>query len=425
MPMSVKHALIKIGNQFNDSTNLLFFFNKGNRGHLMNYASTGYAKTGQPLIAYYTPVPGQAGKYIPVENFGDDPGIYYFLPKLCRLLGVEQAFPVVYFLFAGFLWLLGLLLAWKGINYLFQDKLTRRISYALFFMFAVLNIYILDVYLAGYLAAASLPLIIYYLRKRFETNELSTRKYYFILATVGIFIGLLNITRASTGTGLFLFITLFILLVPALQASLSRKMIMIGIVVISWGAVKGYFSIVESQRDKWMSSQGIVQDDLINGHCFWHPMFLGLGYIKNNPYHIVWSDNYAFAYAHEVDPTVNASLYSHSGKYEKIVKDRYFQILKSDPWFVIKTYLLKALKSFLFVLAFLNVGLILLFRRKKRIPKGLTLAFIASIGFYVLPGVLVWPFPMYINGALGMAAILNMILLDEYLKRSKARTAAE
>ncbi|PCJ78226.1 MAG: hypothetical protein COA57_16235, partial [Flavobacteriales bacterium] len=62
-----------------------------------------------------------------------------------------------------------------------------------------------------------------------------------------------------------------------------------------------------------------------------------------------------------------------------------------------------------------NVGLVLLFLIKP--PLKQWIPFAGGIAFYSLPALLVWPFPMYVLGALSLILIACLLLLGNYLNK--------
>jgi hypothetical protein len=91
---------------------------------------------------------------------------------------------------------------------------------------------------------------------------------------------------------------------------------------------------LRAYRDTWAGRD--LGAGLPTAHPFWHPTYLGLGYLPN-PYGIQWDDSVAAAAVERDDPGAPYL----SERYENSLKRQFFTILQRDPGFVGRTYLAK------------------------------------------------------------------------------------
>lgn len=406
-----------LGRWFNDPSNHLFFLNRGYRGNTFNLASRGYWRTGQLLVNYHGKDERGEEVYLPTESSGDDLGLFLLLPQISRMLGDEDASPRAYLLFSWGVWSAGFALGLTGIMLLFQSRLVRALAVLMFGFFAALNLYILDVYLASYLAVCAVPLILFLLRKRFERKELGDKGYGLFLSMTGLLMGACDLVRSTSGTGVLVFVAIYLLFIPRASASLKQKFLAIVVLVVFSMAPRLGLKAVQLQRDRWLADHHLKVGGYLGSHPAWHNMFLGLAYVSPNPHQIEWKDQYAFDLANRLHPELKAGYSNWSPAYDEFIRGQFLLILREDPFFVFKSFALKALKALGWCLVFFNVSAFLVFLARPRLGGSLKWAFLLTIAFYSLPGILVWPFPMYLISAMGMAMILNWVILDDLLGR--------
>lgn len=406
--------------KFDDYSKSLTFLSKERFRYIIQ-CYNGLEHTGQPFLREYEYTDSLGIKkvgYCQVEAFGDDVGMYYFIPIIIKLLKTN---PVhVFDLFYLMIVLTGFVLGITGIKLLYNNRTLRIISYIYLSFFTFFCFYIFDVHVWTYLLVSIIPLFIWVIKKSARDKKISY--LYTSTILIGILIGIGNQFRSQSGTGLFLFILTYLIFMKKDLLKINHKVILIILLFVSTLLCGTYFNYVLEKRDAWLkeNNQGVA-GTLDIKHPFWHPMYLGLAYIKDNKYGIVGEDWYAFRKAYSIDSSLDFKFNYWaviSSRYEEIMKNLYLDILKNDPLFVIKTYFLKSIEILLYILIFFNIGLILLFLVKPGYKK--YTPFLIGVAFYSIPGVLFLPFLRYILGALSMGVYCLLLLTGEYLKKHKA-----
>ena len=103
------------------------------------------------------------------------------------------------------------------------------------------------------------------------------------------------------------------------------------------------------------------------------------------------------------------------------MKREYFRIVKSDPWFVIKTYLHKLASIVVFVLLYANIGLVfsLYVRRSWRelIPLFITALYTA------IPALVISPYERYSLGLISLSLIFAIYMvslgIEKYMREAE------
>jgi hypothetical protein len=310
--------------------------------------------------------------------------------------------------------LAGFVLGITGIKLLYNNRKLRIISYIYLSFFTFFCFYIYSVHVWAYLLVSIIPLFIWIVKKSVRDKKISF--LYISIVLIGIIIGIGNQFRSQSGTGLFLFILTYLIFMKKDSLKINHKIIVIILLFVSTLLCRTYFNFVLEKRDAWLKDnhQG-VSGTLDIKHPYWHAMYLGLAYIKDNKYGIVCEDWYAFRKAYLIDPTLDFKFKYWaviSSRYEEIIKNLYFDILENDPVFVMKTYFLKSIEILLYILIFFNIGIILLFLVKPGYKK--YVPFLLGVAFYSIPGILFLPQLRFILGALSMSIYGMLLLLGEY-----------
>jgi hypothetical protein len=380
----------------------LHFLNSGYRLSSILQSAEAYQTTGQHLlfqIKHFDTI-----TYLPIENLGDDIGIYYFVPLIYNLLGgnIETS----YLLIVCFVVMGGFLISAFGIYLISNSFRVRNIGYVCSGLMALFCFFILDIYIFSYFITCFIPLLYWILKKNTSKSNLII-----VAIVIGLLIGLSDQFRSQSGTGLFVFIVLFLLL-NFKEYGIKFKYTLLYCILILFAVffVNLYFKYEIKKRDNFLLEKHNFTQKTEAGHVFWHALYAGLGFSKNK-LGIEWNDNYVFSKAQSIRPGLNVDVNNITPEYEKIIKYEYFQVIKKEPVFFIKTFLLKFSYSMLFALLFFNFGFYLFFKIK---PNWKTvLPFLVVIGFYFLPGILVYPLPMYLLGGFNMLIISFVFLLNK------------
>lgn len=394
----------------------LTFLNKGNRqGHLYD-AVIAYKEQKIPLIRYVDFIDQDSTEkkvIFPMETAGDDLGMYYVIPMMSSFFNVD--FQTLYFVFFIGLIVVGFILASWGFHLLFPSTVSFVISTLIYAVLAVYSLYILDVYSIVFLCVSIVPLAIYLSQSKNMYAVL------FFLMFSGLILGSANIFRNHSGTGIFIFMTIGIIM---LDVKPFKKTAFVAILGTFFTMPYIYINREMSARNQALLEKGFDQrmfEGFNTSHIFWHSVYLGLGYDKQNPYQIQWADDFGYNTARQMIkdqgikgvPRINPL--SMPSKYEELIQEKFWDIFLHDPVFVFKTWGLKLWQVLKIWVWFINIGLILLFFQTW--SKQSFLPFIAAILFYLLPGILVYPHHMYILGGLILTGLVLIFLIDQTLNR--------
>ena len=380
-----------------------FLNNNPRRHHWMHQFLQSYQDTGQ-LFLFKPP----KADYVPMELLGDDEGLYLLSAGIQNLgLGLSEL---------HIHWILGVLPALCYLLLLLPCayRSSRKIAAA----FAVLtgtfiSITTLDVY--GFVILPS-GLFLFYL---VNEEQLSVKLQCSYLATFGVLASLSEEIRSHTGLIFTLFLILFLL------AQRKRKQVLqVILLLLSYGLTsKLYSHQVESwkaERDRWLQSYNDgnytqhIEGGTLTSHALWHNIYLGLGYDSING--IVYHDSYAGMILGKtmIGQAIIGGFYPYDDKSDSKLKALYFETVRANPFKTLWMYSKKFFHGFCLIL--ILGGLLLepdggkrsFFKGKDRLKYWLT----ASVCIVLLaPGVLAWPYPIFITGSLTTAP--GILLLEK------------
>jgi hypothetical protein len=357
-------------------------------------ALAGYVKTGTPLIGY-------DGNAMKPAGLADDIGIYYFIPKIANALGIsiDQSISVFFtsvIYISLFLGIIGVFLYFKR----WPIKLLGVIELILLAYRSSLGGAIHTI--LSSVPIAIVPLFLYFTRCRKLSLALSI-----FLLWAGIAIGTANQLRSHSGTGVLIF--MIIILCFYLQISWKQKIVLVILTVATTLAPMVYFGELLDRRDAYLRKNlpGYVQ--VPRNHVFWHSIYIGFGFL-NNEYGIRYKDVVAIDKVRSISPT--ASYASH--EYEKILRNEVTLLLRKHPLFAATTIFAKIGVVILFFLIFGNFGVIaaVLNRRKWEIE----IAFLCTLVFNSLHGLLVIPTIYYLWGFNCFATLYGLVSIDQSIE---------
>jgi len=348
-------------------------------------------ETGVPLVA------GNPGSFSPA-GFTDDPGMYYFVPWIGKAFGlsVDQSINV----FFGSLLFIGALISIACFFNIFTHWMSRLISFIAIGMLTFAAFHYSEVYIAPFFAVTAIaPLFILWNHKSCKFN----RKLISSVAYSGIIIGYTNIIRSHAGTGMLLFILLWLFLNKKL---IQKEKLILSLTLLVLTALPYlHFIVLERNRDQFLIKANPLAKATTIVHPKWHSIYIGFGYL-DNIYGIKYNDMVSYEKAKSVNPNV---VYC-SSEYEEILKGQCLSLALSDPIFVLKNLLTKSLKLFLRFIQFSNFGfLIALFYVRPSVR--ILLPFLFSALFYAVPGILTIPIKEYVSGMTSIATLFGMYMI--------------
>ena len=357
------------------------------------------------------PLVGKAGGIFGVANLSDDEGIYVFIPWIARFFGISIDNAIN--LFLGFLLVTGLGVGYLCFHLLFKKTVSRLMAFFGLTLLGIAAYRFSDVYIVQMFAVTVIvppALLIHQKGVKFKGLVIG------FLALAGLIVGYANLTRSQSGTSVFFFLILW----TAFQKPFyAKEKIYSFLILVLFALIPLYhFKHLDKERDEFLVKNNPSYQPISVAHPLWHALYLGLGY-RPNSYGIEWNDTFAWEKVKSVDPK---AVYL-SDEYNRILKEQYLSILKNDPGFVARNFLLKSLRVGYYFLLFFNFGLLAYFYVKPTYE--VVLPFLPLIFWAALPGVLIMPASPYLLGMISAAAIFGIYLtgfaLDQYfMKRKKA-----
>jgi len=225
----------------------------------------------------------------------------------------------------------------------------------------------------------------------------------------GFLAGCGNLMRAASG---FTIIVAAALVLALFRLSWRQKLAAIAALVVVAGVVQlGTMHVINIQRS---DATGLEADELPIGHGTWHPLYLGLGFVgyddgyeTENPFGIIWSDEFGWNKARETAPDVVIV----SVEYDLILRDAYLEAIRARPLDAARTYAAKLASAVVqqgSILVFVGVVWLLAFR-SRRYRRPLLVSMLVGLPAVLLglvPPVLVMPMRYYfVENTAGLAVL--------------------
>lgn len=287
-------------------------------------ASVAMLARGGPLLV--GEVSSSAGSSLYAIGVTDDQGIYVYLPLVGHLLSINDPavlLRILYLAAMSFALLVYPLLFAKSfgsgtIGLLAPFTLVAQIRLA-----PRADIY----WISAWAVVVGIPLVLVALR-------LKPRGALLVLLGAAVLGSFATSIRSQAGLPVAIAAIL-----AALCLSLPlRYRISIGVLVAAayLSISPGALGALRLYRDAWAGRE--LGAGLPTAHPFWHPTYLGLGYLPNQ-YGIAWNDSVAAAAVERDDPGAPYL----SQRYEASLRKQYLALLQRDPSFVVRTYFAKLL----------------------------------------------------------------------------------
>lgn len=374
----------------------------GYRYQALQESLAGYLKTGMPLVAY-------DGKDLKSAGFGDDIGLYYFIPKIAYSLhiSVDQAVNLFFVL----LTLASLALGMIGFYLLFKDYLGRLVAFIGLFLLSLLSITIGDIYLIYFsIVMAFVPLFLY-----FSKTKKSGPCFVTFTLLTGIAIAIAHYLRSHSGTALLIFMGIVIVLY--LKFSWREKIILAVALFAGLLVPVIYFGDVLKERNTYLVSHRPSYEVARQKHPLWHSVYIGFGFL-NNPYGIQYQDEVAIEKVRSISPGVGYL----SQEYEEILKTEVMSLIKNHPLFVVSTLFAKIGVISMYLLIFSNIGLLAAVFYPKH--WSMELAFWSGMGFSSLFGILSVPSIEYLLGFISLATLYGIVSINQAIESGLWREIA-
>jgi hypothetical protein len=365
----------------------------------LRYAVAGYLRSTIPLVAF------DGANYLPA-GFSDDPGIYYFIPRLAVWSGLplERAID----LFFGAILAISFLAGIVGFLFTLNPnhwplKLWAVFALCMLLWFAYRKG---DVYVAlSAPAVAIVPWFLHLLRKNAAGAGMAA-----FLFGVGLLAGLAGQIRSYAATALIIFIV--ILVAFELKSGPARKLALLAALVVGLAIPAAYFRNLIARRDAFLTAAQPGYTKTVDQHPIWHTVYTGLGFTKN-PYVAGYSDEVAADAVYSISPS---TVYL-SPEYERILRVESLRIARQHPVFILVTLVAKLRIILFLLLCWCNAGLL----ASAFYPKGWAteLAFWSALAFASLFGIVAIPQVQYLLGFMAFAALYGIVSLEFALERHR------
>jgi len=256
-------------------------------------------------------------------GLGDDQGMYVYVPWLGHVLDITDPRVVlrgIYLSLAAIAALLYPLLFYE----IFASMLVGALAPFGLLLILRAGVPLVDVYWAPALILLLGIPILFSLRGKRVGSVIAG------IFALAVLASLSDSIRADSGVGLF--IVLIIILFRWLHGWRSR---LVAGIVMFVGFLSIYPIAIDGVRAYRNSRLSVTQQGTLTAasHTFWHPTYLGLGYIPNN-FGITYNDAVGIETAIAYDPRV---VYLSSA-YNIDLEHAYARIVVSDPGFVLEDF---------------------------------------------------------------------------------------
>jgi hypothetical protein len=357
----------------------------------LRYALAGYLRSKMPLVAF------DGTKYFKAGN-GDDPGMYYFVPRLAAFLNLplERAID----LFLGTILILSFGVGAIGLMVLIDRwplKLWALFGLSLLLWFSFRKG---DIYTALSAPAVAVVPWLLYLRRRHSASAIMAA----FLCGAGFVAGFANQVRGQAATGLMIFAA--ILVAFELKRGWVARCVLLAALAAGFLVSVVHFDSLLARRDAFLAASQPGYTQTVDRHSVWHAFYIGLGYLKGNPYVPGYGDEVALQAVYSISP----STIPLSPEYESILRGEIFRIAREHPTFIAATLVAKLRVILFLLLCWANFGLL----AAAFYPKGWAMesAFWAALGFNALFGLIAIPQVQYLLGFMAFAMIYGVVSLD-------------
>jgi hypothetical protein len=358
---------------------------------MVQEAVNGYQIAGLPLIGF------DGKKFVPAA-YGDDPGIYYLIAGAKRYLPyltTAQTVDLVFYCVIVISTLLG------GIALVLEVRSTkvRIVGLLALCCLAIVSTRLGDVYVfQSGIVVATVPWLLY-----LAGRAVVDRWFYVFMFMAGFASSVANVVRFHAGTPVLLFTV--VILVFFLKQKIRYRLGLIVVLTIGFLVPSVYFRKAFSDRDRFLVTQDPHYTPIVVHHPFWHPIFAGLGFLSND-LGLKFEDETVEKRARSVDPTVKYL----SDRYDRDVKHEVIEVAKQHPAFVLFSEMTKVGVLLTIFVICAGPGLLAAIRRPK--PWPLECAFMVSILWTALNGILVIPNPKYLLGFISLSILYGIYSME-------------
>ena len=355
----------------------------------------GYRQSGIPWIV------SNGSELSAMMNFGDDVGLFYFVPLISKFFLVSMDRALEFFLFgiAGIACLIGIV----GFFFLYRSFLPRLISVVGLLVISAIIIKScrLDgdcIYAPPAVGVmAIVPWALYYLTRRKASVGL-----YSFMVFAGVVVGLCNFVRNCSGLPVLIFV--LALLVLRSDWTWKRRFILASALVVGILLVIGFIKLLVFRHAEFCLANKITPLKEFN-HPLWHTVYWGLGFLQKpfNTTGIYHDDQCVIDLVRDLNPSAEYL----SAEYHSTVRDALLRLIIRKPLLFFRTVFAKLGCCLLYFLMFCNIGIVASLWRRKSLS--VDIAFIVAMLVSIIPGLVAIPSTSYLMGFVALSILYAIV----------------
>jgi hypothetical protein len=330
-------------------------------------------------------------------DFGDDAGVYVYVPVLSRLFGVADPTRMLRDVYVA---LVALMIAFYPlIFHRLTGSLLAGFAAPLIGLVCILAMGFVDIYwVAAWGALVLLPLVFLLAR--------DWSRFAFVgLVGIVFLAGWLSSIRSYSGLGIAIAAAIVLVMRRWRWWRLLPALALLAIVYVSINTF--VFTAIRADRDHWLGSAARTLD-VTSSHTLWHTVYAGLGYLPNR-YSLGFLDGVPLAVVQREAPGTPFL----SAHYETVVRDAYLRFASDHPVEVIRQYAAKALVTIAdltpwSLIALLTLPAVLLVGPERRVVRRWMLLTIPAVVVAFLPVMAALPELSYEQGLYGVVGLVGV-----------------
>jgi hypothetical protein len=345
---------------------------------------------------------------------GDDPGIILYLSLLGHAIGRSDPLQLLRWFFLGAFASLLLVypLLWFELLSSIAAALISPVLVILQFRFMAIH----DIYwVPAWGVLLCIPLLVL-VRQRWSRASLA------LMCGIVLIASLVSSIRAQAGLPILL---ASIIVVVLTTQPWSKRIAFTLTLVVAYTAISGAaMGAIRHYRDEAVGQN--LTNEYTSSHTFWHPAYLGLGYLPNDA-GIKWKDQIGLDAVRRVNPRIRYL----SPAYERAIRHLYFDFVSHHPWFAVRVYFAKATVvaadafARFWLLCLLMPAMLLIPTALRAEMRLFALLFVPAAFLGVAPALLGVPTPAYEYPWLavwGLAWILGLLWLTALIPWQRVAT---
>ncbi|WP_066404429.1 hypothetical protein [Aliarcobacter cryaerophilus] len=339
-------------------------------------------------------------------GWSDDQGLYVFSQFLNKYfdLTAMESIGLFYVLIIS----LGFVLYILGSMLLFSNKKTIFVSFIGILILTLLTYKVRDTYIMFYFTGSFVFIFIWMFKKQKDIKPALLLSMLFI---IGLSLEMSNLFRGHAGTGVLLFICLYIFLS---RFCIKNKVLFISVFLTSSLAINFLWSnTIQIPKERFLKQVG-TDLPITSSHPFWHSVYIGLGFVDN---HIV--STYKDEIGIEKVKSINSDVKYLSMEYENILRGEVILYVIKYPLLFLQNISAKIGVLVFYFILFVNLGIYYIVKNIKNIEYRETLPFYVGILFNSLFGILVIPSLNYIIGFISFSILFAIYIMNYAFEKNK------